>query len=75
MLTLDAAQWICQRAVSWPWLWVSGSQLFLPDARPPEVTENESYVIAFAWDATQWPAPAADITAALEQWCEEVLPV
>jgi hypothetical protein len=71
MLTLDVAQWLCQRAQQWRWLWGAGSQLFIDGSAPPGVTDNESYVITFAWDASHWPTPAVDLTEALEAYYAE----
>ena len=68
MLTLEAAHWLCQRAVKWHWLWVGGSQLFIDGASNPGVTDNESYYLTFAWDASHWPLPATDITERLEEF-------
>jgi hypothetical protein len=67
--TLEAAEWLSESA-DWDWLWHAGSQLFIEGCGWPEVTENESYSIAFAWDATAWPGPASDIIKLLDDFYE-----
>ena len=56
--------------MDWEWLWHAGSQLFIEGCGCPERTENESFMIAFAWDAIAWPTPASDIIELLNDFYE-----
>lgn len=70
LLTFEAAEWLCETARDWPWLWVEGSQAWIDGAALPGTTENGSCVLAFAWDAREWPACIEDVVAALRSFGE-----
>lgn len=72
MTTLDAATWISEHA-DWDWLWNENSQLFSDGTGCPETTGNGSFLIAFAWDASAWPAPALDIVELLNAFYDRNL--
>jgi hypothetical protein len=69
LLDLDLAEWLEEIIRDCDWLLLERSQTWDEQAAiAPGVTENESYVLTFAWDASQWPRPAEEICRFIEEY-------
>lgn len=66
----DLAEWLNERIIrDFDWLLADNSQYWGEHAgKAPGVTENNSYVLTLAWDASAWPLPAEEICEALEEY-------
>ncbi len=72
LLDLDLAEWLAEIIRDCDWLLLERSQTWDAQAGiAPGVTENESYVLTFAWDASQWPRPAEEICRFIEEYHHE----
>jgi hypothetical protein len=62
------AEWLMEQSSEWHWLWIPCSQLWAERALTPGMTDNDSILLTFAWDAAHWSQPAEDICGAIERF-------
>ena len=69
LMNLDFSEWLNETVRHCHWLLLDMSQLWDDRAwKPPGVTENEWFVLTFAWDSSDWPKPAEEICQLIEKY-------
>jgi hypothetical protein len=71
LMTGPSAVWLCQEVLGREWLINGLSKMWGGNAgEMPSYTDRHNFVIGFAWDAKDWPAPADEICSLLDRYHE-----
>ena len=69
LMDIDFAEWLNETIRYCNWLLLDMSQLWDDRAwKLPGVTEDERFVLTFAWDSSSWPTPAEEICELIEKY-------
>ncbi len=74
LMDIDFAEWMNETVRYCDWLLLDMSQLWDDRAwKLPGVTEDERFVLMFAWDSSSWPKSAEEICELIEHYHKHTL--
>jgi hypothetical protein len=69
LMTCPSAVWLCQEVRDRKWLIEGLSKMWgNKSGEAPSYTKRGNFIIALAWDASHWPAPADEICELMDRY-------